>query len=349
MLFYNKSDFAILEKIRKPLAIKTLKIPEPSKNQILVKVMYSYVCGTQLNEINGKKGKDPYLPHTLGHEASGKILKIGANVKKFRVGESIILSWIKKKMKDDKSPNYYDLKGKKINSGQVSTFSKLTLVAESRVYKTPKKLPLDIAALLGCAIPTGFGIVLKYFNKFNKTDYVGIYGAGGVGLMSIIALKALGFKNIYAVDQNQKNLSTAKKFGCKKIYNFNILKDRNKFNIEINKETIKFNIELSGSEEMMQHAYKNLSKNGTFVLAGNPKVGQKIKINPYDLIFGKKIHGFSGNDVSLEENINKYSKIVKKIGFSKIRSLYKTYSFKNINIAINDFNKRKVLRPLIKF
>jgi S-(hydroxymethyl)glutathione dehydrogenase/alcohol dehydrogenase len=346
---FNKSEFAILKKIKRPLEIKTLKIPEPSKNQILVKVMYSYVCGTQLNEINGRKGKDKYLPHTLGHEASGKVLKIGTNVKKFRIGESVILSWIKKNMTDDKSANYHDLKGEKINSGHVSTFSKLTLVAQSRVYKTPKKLPLDIAALLGCAIPTGFGVALKYFSKFNKNDYVGVYGVGGVGLMSVMALKALGFKNIYAVDQNKKNLTTAKRFGCKKIYNFNILKDENKFNIEINKEKIKFNIELSGSKEMMQHAYKNLSKDGTFVLAGNTKVGQKIKINPYDLIFGKKIHGFSGNDVSLEGNINIYSKIIKKIGFSKIRRLYKTYSFKNINIAINDFNKRKVLRPLIKF
>ena len=122
MMFYNRSNFAILEKTKKPLKIKTLKIPEPSKNQILVRVMYSYVCGTQLNEINGKKGKDAYLPHTLGHEASGKILKIGTNVKKFRIGESVILSWIKKKMNDDKSPNYHDLKGGKINSGQVSTF-----------------------------------------------------------------------------------------------------------------------------------------------------------------------------------------------------------------------------------
>ena len=349
MMFYNKSVFAILNKIKKPLEIKTLKIPEPSRNQILVKVMYSYICGTQLNEINGKKGKDSYLPHTLGHEASGKILKIGANVEKFKIGEKVILSWIKKRIKDEASPNYYDLEGKKINSGHVSTFSKITLVSKSRVYKVPKNLPLDIAALLGCAIPTGFGIVLKYFNKFNKEDYVGVYGAGGVGLMSIIALKGLGFKNIYAVDQNKKNLRTAKKFGCKKTYNFNILKDKQKFDSDINKDKIKFNIELSGSKVMMQSAYKNLSRKGTFVLAGNTKIGEKIKINPYDLIFGKKIHGFSGNDVSLEDNINDYSKIIKKLSFTKIRKVYKTYSFQNINLAIKDFNNGKVLRPLIKF
>ena len=109
MTLYNKSVFAILKKTKKPLEIKTLKIPEPSRNQILVKVMYSYICGTQLNEINGKKGKDSYLPHTLGHEASGKILQIGSGVKGFKVGENVILSWIKRKIDDDKSPNYYDL------------------------------------------------------------------------------------------------------------------------------------------------------------------------------------------------------------------------------------------------
>ena len=349
MTLYNKSVFAILKKTKKPLEIKTLKIPEPSRNQILVKVMYSYICGTQLNEINGKKGKDSYLPHTLGHEASGEILKIGTNVEKFKIGEKVILSWIKKKIKDEASPYYQDLYGKKINSGHVSTFSKITLVSKSRVYKVPHKLPLDIAALLGCAIPTGFGIVLKYFDKFDKEDYVGVYGAGGVGLMSIIALKNLGFKNIYAVDRNKKNLHIAKKFGCKKTYNFDVLKDKEKFDSEINKEQIQFNIELSGSEVMMQSAYKNLSRKGTFVLAGNTKIGEKIKINPYDLIFGKKIHGFSGNDVSLEDNINDYSKIIKKLSFTKIRKVYKTYSFQNINLAIKDFNNGKVLRPLIKF
>ena len=56
---YSKSEFAILKKIKKPLEIKELRLPEPSKNQLLVKIKYTYVCGTQLNEINGKKGFDP--------------------------------------------------------------------------------------------------------------------------------------------------------------------------------------------------------------------------------------------------------------------------------------------------
>ena len=346
---YSKSEFAILKKIKKPLEIKELRLPEPSKNQILVKIKYTYICGTQLNEINGKKGFDPYLPHTLGHEASGEVLKTGKNVKNFKKRDKVILSWIKKNTLDDKNPSYLDLKGKKINSGQVSTFSKLTLVAKSRVYKVPKKLPLDIAALFGCAIPTGFGMVLKYINKINKKNYVGVYGAGGVGLMSIIALKSKGIKNIYAIDKNKKNLNLAKRFGCKKTYNLNNIKERKKFESEIKKEKIACNIEISGNEKMMKASFENLSHNGTCIVAGNPKKGQEIKINPYDLIFGKKIYGFSGNDVSLEKNIKNYHKLINKINLSKLRKIYKNYTFKNINKAISDFNNGKILRPIIKF
>lgn len=345
---YKNSLFAVLEKTKKPLKIKKLIIPNPGKDQILIKIIFTYICGTQLNEINGNKGKDKYLPHTLGHEASGKIIKIGSNVKNFKVGENVILSWIKKKIKDTKTPFFFDLENKKINSGHISTFSNLTLVSKSRVYKSPKNLPLDIAALLGCAVPTGFGIVLKYSKKISKNAYVGVYGVGGVGLMSIIALKALGFKNIYAVDKDRKKLQIAKNFGCKYIFNTNNSKNLKKISLSLDKEKIKFNIELSGNIEMMEFAYNNLSKNGIFVLAGNPKKGQKIKINPYDLIFGKKIFGFSGNDISLQKNINIYSKIIKRTGIKKLRKIYNSYFFKNINKAIEDFNKGKVLRPLIK-
>ncbi len=346
MINISTSNFAVLKKTRKPLKIEKLRITEPSNNQLLVKIKYSYICGTQLNEINGKKGFDPYLPHTLGHEASGEITKIGKKVKNFKIGDKVILSWIKKPGKDDKSPFYTDKFGKKINSGHVSTFSNHTLVSKSRVYKIPKKLPMDIAALFGCAIPTGFGMILKYIKNIPKNNYVGVYGAGGVGLMTIIALKSLKIKNIYSIDKNKKNLEIAKKFGCKKIFKITKKKD---FKFNINKNLIKYNIEISGNEKMMELAYKNLSNDGLCVLAGNIKKGNTIQLNPYDLIFGKKIVGFSGNNVSLEKNIRIYHKLINKINFSKLRKIFKIYKFKNINNAIKDFNNGKILRPLIKF
>ena len=93
------AKFAILKKIKKPLVIQNLRIPKPSKNQLLVKIKFSYICGSQLNEIYGNKGPDKFLPHTLGHEASGEVIKIGKNVGNFKIGDKVILSWIQKKDK----------------------------------------------------------------------------------------------------------------------------------------------------------------------------------------------------------------------------------------------------------
>ena len=344
---YN-TKFAILKKLRKPLVIQNLKINKPNNHQLLIEIKYSYICGSQLNEINGNKGHDKFLPHTLGHEASGVVLEIGKKVNNFKPGDKVILSWIKKKGKDSSNPFYLDEKNKVINSGQVSTFSKLAIVAKSRVYKIPKNLPMDIAALFGCAIPTGFGIIFKNIKNINKNDFVGIYGAGGVGIMAIIALRSMGIKNIYAIDKNKKNLHSARKFGCKFTSNLEIF-NKSIINKLINKNKIRYNVEISGNAQMMEMAIDNLSKNGSTILAGNLKKGNLIKLNPYDLIFGKKVYGFSGNDVSLEKNMNYYSKIIKKINLNKLRSIFSVYKFININKAVQDFKKGVVLRPLIKF
>ena len=340
------STFAVLKQVKKPLKLISLKIPNIKDDQVLVKIKFTYICGSQINEIDGKKGKDKYLPHLLGHESSGIIVRIGRKIKKLKENDRVILSWIKKRKKDPKNPSYKDLKGNTINSGPISTFSKYTIVGENRVYKVPKKIPLDIAALFGCAIPTGFGIIFNHIKKLNRNTLIGIYGCGGVGLMSLIALKTLGFNNIYTVDKNKNNLNLAKKFCCNQNYFIQNIK-KEEFKLKFKKVNA-VNIEMSGNKEVMALAIDNLPKNGTCILSGNVKKGVKIKIDPYDLIFGKKIIGFAGTNLSLEKNISSYSKMIQKIDIKKIRSLFKIYKLTSINQAVKDFKSGKVLRPLIK-
>ena len=207
---------------------------------------------------------------------------------------------------------------------------------------------MDIGGLFGCAIPTGFGIVTKNLRKFNKEALVGIYGCGGVGIMSLIALKNLGFKNVYCVDKNKKNLKIAKKFGSSKTYkidkfNYNILlKD---FDLNQKKS---INLEMSGNQKVMMLAVNTLPNNGICILCGNLKKGLNININPYDLIFGKKILGFAGSNISLKSNINLFSKLIKKKDIHNLRKIIKIYNLNSINKAIKDFKQGKVFRPLIK-
>ena len=349
MTNFLTSQFAILNKVKSPLVIKNLRIPELKRNQLLVEIKYSYVCGSQLNEIFGLKGKDKYLPHTLGHEGSGIVRLVVKNVKGIKTGDKVVLSWIKNKENGSINPYYLDKKNKVINSGLVSTFSKFAIVSNDRVYKINNyDIPLDIAALLGCASPTGFGIVLKHIKNFNKRYFVGIYGVGGVGLMSLIALNFLGIKNIYVIDKNQKNLRIAKNFGCKYAVTNKQFVDKI-IEKKININQIKYNLEMSGNKKLMAQAINILSTNGTAILAGNIKKGKFVDLNPYDLIFGKKIFGFSANNVSLSKNFKLYLKILQKINYKKLRKIFKVYKLNDINKAISDFKSGKVIRPLIKY
>ena len=96
----NNNIGAILYKQKKKLVLKKLKYEYSlPKGYLLVKMIYSGICHTQLNEINGLLGKDRYLPHCMGHEGVGKILKVGSKKIKFKKGDLVVLSWIKKNSK----------------------------------------------------------------------------------------------------------------------------------------------------------------------------------------------------------------------------------------------------------
>lgn len=90
-----KTKAAVLCEINKPLQIEELMIPELQSGQVLVKIAYSGICRSQLNEIQGLKGQDNYLPHTLGHEGSGIVEAIGPGVSKVELGDHVVLTWIK--------------------------------------------------------------------------------------------------------------------------------------------------------------------------------------------------------------------------------------------------------------
>ena len=90
-----KTLAAILVQTKKPLVLDEIEIPKLRAGQILVKIHYSGICGTQLNEIDGKKGEDKWVPHCLGHEAVGTVCEIGPEVSRTKVDDNVVLSWLR--------------------------------------------------------------------------------------------------------------------------------------------------------------------------------------------------------------------------------------------------------------
>ena len=187
---------AILTKLKKIELQDFLEPKELRDDQVLVKINYTGICGSQIMEYFGKRGKDKWLPHGLGHEASGKVLKIGPGVKKVRVGDDVILSWIKGKGLDYGGFKLLNTKNQKINFGPISTFSSVAIVSENRVFLKPAKMSKVEAVMYGCATPTGAGMVINQLKEIKKTHKICLIGVGGVGMAALLALKKKDVKSL---------------------------------------------------------------------------------------------------------------------------------------------------------
>ena len=148
----------------------------PSRGQVLVKLAYSGVCRSQLMEIQGGRGPDAYLPHLLGHEGSGKVIGVGEGVSKVSPGDLVVLGWLKGSGLESGGVQYNcNSLSQKINAGGVTTFNEYALVSENRVVPLPAGVPLDIAVLFGCAVPTGAGIITNDIQPIAASSCCGLW------------------------------------------------------------------------------------------------------------------------------------------------------------------------------
>ena len=146
---------AVLLKINQPLEIYELNIPALIAGQVLVKILFSGLCRSQVMEVRGHRGEDLWLPHLLGHEGAGVVVEVGAGVSKVKPGDEVILGWIKGEGAEAPGAKY-TIGDQVINSGRVTTLSNYSIVSESRLVKKPANLPFDEAILFGCAIPVSY-------------------------------------------------------------------------------------------------------------------------------------------------------------------------------------------------
>src|SRR5580693_8241668 len=168
---------AILAQSREPLVVDEIALPETlGVGQVLVQVLYSTICGAQLNEIAAAKGPDKFLPHLLGHEASAQVIEIGLGVTTVKPGDTVVLHW-RPSQGIQCQPPAYQWRGKKLNAGWVTTFSDYAVVSENRMTVIPPDYNLRDAPLLGCAVTTAAGVINNDANvKIGES--VVIFGVG---------------------------------------------------------------------------------------------------------------------------------------------------------------------------
>jgi len=339
---------AILFELNKPLRIEELIIPVLNEGQVLVKLAASGICHSQLNEISGKKGPDKYLPHTLGHEGAGVVEDVGPAVTKVKKGDHVVLSWIKGKGINASPPEYYAGKTR-INSGQLSTFNEYTVTAENRVTPIKKEMPLEVAALLGCAVATGMGAVMNNA-KVGEGDSVAVFGAGGIGLSAINAAAIQKASIIIAIDVNDEKLAKARELGATHAINASKVEVVPTVKDLTGGKGVDKSIESAGLVDTMEKAFMVVRNNGgKAVIIGNLSHGQRISIDPFALICGKQIVGSWGGGTDPDKDIPRYVDLYLSGKLKLDKMLTHRFSLGQINDAFTQLGKGELGRAIIDF
>lgn len=338
---------AILVEQKKPLVIADIEMPEKLEyGQVLVRVMTSGICGSQLGEIDGAKGTDKFLPHLLGHEGGGIVEEAGPGVTRVKKGDHVVMHWRKGLGMESATPKY-KWNGRTVNAGWVTTFNEKAVVSENRLTRIPADVDFEIAALMGCAITTGFGVV-NNDAKLKRGESIAIFGAGGVGLNVVQAASLITGGPIIAIDLYDNKLKLAKAFGATHMVNSSKTDAKSEIFKIVGQGGVDVAVEMTGNVKVIENAYDATSAKGRTILVGVPKAGEKARIYTLPLHFEKVLKGSHGGGSDPSVDIPKYIDLYKnnKINFKSMI----THRFKldDINKAIEGLRKGEIVKCMIK-
>ena len=297
-----------------PLTIEQVDIDEPKAREVVVRTVASGVCHSDLHFVDGLYFWQ--TPAILGHEAAGIVEKVGSQVSYLKPGDhviaclSVFCGYCEECMSGHPNlcsnkeatqraagdPPRLSQKGQLISQfADLSGYAEKMLVHENALVKISDDMPLDRAALIGCAVMTGVGAAL-HTAKVAPGSTVAVFGAGGVGLAIIQGARIAGARMIIAVDKFPAKLELAKKLGATHAV------DASKGDAvsQIRALTgggVDYSFEAIGLKVAAEQAYESIADGGTATIVGMVPLGQKVEVDGFSFLFEKRIQGcFMGSN-----------------------------------------------------
>lgn len=365
----GSTEALVVSKLGGPFELKTVELKEMRDDEIVVKMVATGICHTDLATAHGHKG--PGLPAVLGHEGSGVVERVGSSVKHVAVGDHVLLTF--NACSDCTpcrrgKPSYcrhmeavsfggarldgsktFAMDGKDISSsyfGQ-SSFAKRSIVGGRCAIKVDKELPLDILCSIGCGVQTGAGTVLNVL-KPQIGSSIAVFGAGGVGLAAIMAAKAFTpATKIIAVDIVDSRLELAKQLGAT-----HVLNSKGKDVVELihsvtSGEGVDCAVDCTGNLGVIQSMIAATANNGTAATVGSSPHGALIQIEPAAWIQRNVSYVGSCMGSSVPETFIPALVDFWQQGRFPIDRLTKSYSYKDVNKAMDDMLSGETIKPVI--
>ncbi len=341
-----KTQAAILVEQRAPLVLDEVEVPPLRFGQVLVELAATRICGSQIGEIDGVKGPDRWLPHLLGHEGGGTVLEVGPEVSHVKPGDRVVLHWRPGNGLQPK-PAVYQWHGRQVNSGPVTTFSRLSVVAENRLTPVPADTDFELCCLLADTLTTGFGTITNDA-QVRIGESVVVIGCGGIGLGAVLGASLAGAFPVIAVDLFDHKLETAKKFGATHTVN------SKETDFRVAAETIlggKGDVVIDGTglPAVLQEALALTAPKGRCVGIGVMPWDKSLSLNTLQLHFGKVLTGSEGGASKPAEDIPRLLRMVRHGRFNPAGMVSHRLKLEDINDGIARMRSGETVHSIIHF
>ncbi len=299
---------AVLCEVGKPLEIEDIQIDKPGPREVLIRTAVAGVCHSDLHFVEGSYPVP--LPTVLGHESCGVVEQVGSDVSYVEPGDHVItclsvfcgscehcLGGHLSRCGGSATDRPHDAEPRMTRQGvgmhqflHLSSFAEQMLVHEHAIVKIRKDMPMNRAAVIGCAVTTGLGAVFRTAAVEPGTD-VAVIGCGGVGLSCINGAALAGAGRVIAVDRLGSKLELAKKFGASHTVNAGETDDVVGAVRELTSGGVHYSFEAIGLKVTTEQSFKMLRPGGTATVIGMIPVGTNIELHGPEFLQEKKIQG----------------------------------------------------------
>jgi len=351
-----------------PFRIEEVDLEGPGEGEVLVEVRGAGLCHSDLSQVAGIRKRT--LPVVGGHEGAGIVRDVGKGVTQFKEGDHVVMTVVAgcgccrpcienrpvlcngitasrsqgllangmSRLSRNGKPIYH-------YSG-VSSFAQYAITLPGSLIKADSAVPLDVAAMFGCAVVTGAGSVFNAA-QVKPGQHVAVFGLGGVGLNAVMAARISGASEIIGVDINESKFPLARELGCTRT----ISASSPDLVTEVKDVTgggVDFAFEVSGSKAAMQSAVALTRKGGQVVCVGLGAFGDMYKYDHAMLVAEEKVFrgSFMGSCVP-ERDLPRYLKFFQdgKMPVDKLKS--GTMSFDQLNHNLDLLDRGEVVRQVL--
>lgn len=353
----------------KAFHIEEVELEGPGEGEVLVEVKAAGLCHSDLSVVAGLRKRQ--LPVVGGHEGAGVVVEVGRGVTSLKPGDHVVMTTASGcghcSSCHDQRPVLCDNVGiarsqgflpngarrLTLKNGQplyhysgISSFAQYAISAPSALIKADKAVPLDVAAMFGCAVVTGVGAVMNAA-KVRPGQAVAVIGLGGVGLNSVMAARISGASQIIGIDINPAKFALAEELGCTHTFNGTDPEIVSKI-ADLTRGGVHYTFEISGAKPAMVTANAITRKGGEVVCVGLGATGELYQYAHAGLVSSEKVlrGSLMGSSIA-ERDIPMYLQFFLdgRLPVDRLRS--GSFGFDDININLDALDSGAVLRQIL--